>query len=506
MIEKKNIDRLFQEKFKDFESVPAEHVWENIEEELREKKRRRIIPIWFRIAGAAAILFIGLLIYNLTSNRIGNYMETVVEGASKDQLKGDGKNADKPATSEPFINSKDDSKIVESSPADQRENSEKQTFENLNSGASNKKPFKSYRKTVKSNHTIQHNNNQQLAENNPANIAKDETERLNTIPEKDIASGGEDMKKNTSKVVDEISSETQDPQLSNAAPQIAVQEKENIIKNQPQEILSDAEIKVDSTAIAVVPNALEELLKEKEKTVTTKEKKINRWQIGTAVAPVYPGSASNGSPIDSRFQGNPKEFKPSLAYGIGVSYAITKKFAIRTGVNNVALEYNTKDIIISQNPNARRLENVNANERGLLVQVDNMPVQPNTALNRTITQFEGDLTQKTGYIEVPIELSYKLLDKKFGIDVIGGVSTLFLNQNEVSIQTSGIEMNIGEANNLNTMHFSGNLGIGFKYDIFKAVEITVEPMLKYQMNTYTDNAGNFKPYFLGVYSGLVYKF
>ena len=38
-----------------------------------------------------------------------------------------------------------------------------------------------------------------------------------------------------------------------------------------------------------------------------------------------------------------------------------------------------------------------------------------------------------------LELSYKILDKKFGIDLIGGVSTLFLNANSISLISDGMK-------------------------------------------------------------------
>ena len=62
----KNIDRLFQEKFKDFEASPPPELWENIETKLKGKnKRRKILPIWWKTASVAAILVlffsIGLL-------------------------------------------------------------------------------------------------------------------------------------------------------------------------------------------------------------------------------------------------------------------------------------------------------------------------------------------------------------------------------------------------------------------------------------------------------------
>ena len=52
----KKIDRLFQEKLKDLEVSPPDIVWENIEAHLDKKRGKRLIPLWWRMAGAAAIL------------------------------------------------------------------------------------------------------------------------------------------------------------------------------------------------------------------------------------------------------------------------------------------------------------------------------------------------------------------------------------------------------------------------------------------------------------------
>ncbi|WP_273568743.1 hypothetical protein [Maribacter halichondriae] len=46
---KKNLDKLFQEKFKDFSEIPDEKVWENISASLDKKNRRRVIPIWWKL-------------------------------------------------------------------------------------------------------------------------------------------------------------------------------------------------------------------------------------------------------------------------------------------------------------------------------------------------------------------------------------------------------------------------------------------------------------------------
>ena len=41
MKENKNIERLFQEKFKDFEVSPPDFVWENIQEKLHPEEKKR---------------------------------------------------------------------------------------------------------------------------------------------------------------------------------------------------------------------------------------------------------------------------------------------------------------------------------------------------------------------------------------------------------------------------------------------------------------------------------
>ena len=71
MKEEKNLDRLFQEKFKDFERHPSDAVWNNITAAQKENEDRKVIPLWWKLGGAAAVvalLFtIGFTGFNTTS-------------------------------------------------------------------------------------------------------------------------------------------------------------------------------------------------------------------------------------------------------------------------------------------------------------------------------------------------------------------------------------------------------------------------------------------------------
>ncbi len=75
MMEKRDIDRLFQEKLKGLEASPSPEVWNAIEGKL-QKKKRRILPIWWFLSGAAAMLILGLFLIPFSD---GKQMDEPIE-------------------------------------------------------------------------------------------------------------------------------------------------------------------------------------------------------------------------------------------------------------------------------------------------------------------------------------------------------------------------------------------------------------------------------------------
>lgn len=262
-------------------------------------------------------------------------------------------------------------------------------------------------------------------------------------------------------------------------------------------------------------NELEKMLREKEAGDKDKQLADNtagKWNVKPQVAPVFYNSFSNGSPIDAQFASNSKNYDKDLSVGVGLNYALNNRLSIRSGINTVSLNYATQDIQFyaslegsTSNVSAKGVRT--ARNASIVVTTRGEGIADGFSSNAMRDGYNGSMVQTTGYIEVPLEMSYALLRKRFGIQVIGGVSTLFLNQNKVSVvSTQGLATEVGEAQNLNDVHFSTNVGLGFKYRIFKALEANFEPTLKYQVNTYSRDAGNFKPYFIGLYSGISFSF
>ena len=83
MANKKHIDRIFQEKFKNFEQQPDAQNWDAIKARLQQKKRRRPFIIWWRAAGVAAVLAV------IISLIIGNQNDSTADYTAKDYINFD---------------------------------------------------------------------------------------------------------------------------------------------------------------------------------------------------------------------------------------------------------------------------------------------------------------------------------------------------------------------------------------------------------------------------------
>jgi len=279
-------------------------------------------------------------------------------------------------------------------------------------------------------------------------------------------------------------------------------------KNNDKEDSEEQEQPVEKTIEAAVA----ELKIEEDKNKDNEEEDVafNKWKIAPNIAPVYYNSLNGGSPIDSQLAENKKKGQLTTSYGLGVGYAVNKRLTIRTGLNKIELGYDTQDVSInlsSETSGGPRVKNINlapGAESLNIVSSNSFSVAQIPSSFSSL--FDSSLNQRLGYLEVPLELSYNVSDKKMKINVVAGVSTFFLNKNEIYTETNGKTTFIGEANNLNKMSYSTNIGLGFNYKIAKAFNFNFEPMFKYQLNAFSNDSGNFKPYILGVYSGFSYKF
>ncbi len=480
MNDKKNIDRLFQERFKDFESTPSEQVWANIQLALKEKeKNRKVIPFWLKVSGMAATFLLGIFTLNtVINNKTGIPKSVVIETTVIKNSIDVKDSAISPTKKEP--NSIKVKRIppiivntIKTAKTNEKNNISTDRFKINSRQEKNQNPtvvyFQKNHSQVKQTNTNPLNQTNSLVTNTKGLQQNQSSERTT----ENMPFGKRDATNTEQISITEIDA-----------------------KHQPEQSLKTL-------------NELEEIFKKKsesEKVVTVLNPK-NKWQITPNVAAVYLNPNSGGSAIDPQFSENTKTAENSLSFGIGIHYAVSKKIALRSGISRLSLSYNTNNVLYSSGLVNNNLTNIRYSSKALIE-------IKNTASLSSLSTFEKDLqktntgaiNQKMGYYEIPLEVSYVVLDKKLGINLIGGFSTLFLSQNKIALVSNETNVNLGEASNLNPIHFSTNVGLGFSYKVINSFQINIEPMLKYQVNTFSNNSGGFKPVFVGLYSGISYSF
>ncbi len=546
---KKSIDKLFKENQNNQEIAPPELVWSNIERKLKKKNEKKIFPIWWKYSGVAAVLLIGIFIGKEISN---NSQKTIVPMKAVEVQSASNEN-----TINQELRNKNIEVLVSNDKHEQ--SNEKSTSikdkkniipENEVLVSKNEKisRIKSNQIIVKENQVLVSNDKNQLSNQkksekslsdkrklnfnktnsittnsfaNNSNISyKNEQNKIIADSNNLVSSSNKNINKDEKIVENNSNNKIDKESVNNKENNFNKLEVENKLFEQKNQLtaIENQSIKTDSIAKKI--NALETLLAEKTKK-KTKENKINKWQITPNFTPIFANSTSNNSTFDSKFDNNTKSNERNISLGLAVNYAISEKISIRSGINKFNVGTNTNNIGYYKNTTTANGANdataIVSNDYAISNNLQQLPEIeiicastanfPNfTLIPNPVTKTEGTINQKSSYIEIPLEISYNLINKKVGVNLITGFSTLFLNKNQVALISNIENINLGQSENLNKIHYSTNVGLGFTYKFAKSFQFNIEPMLKYQINAFKNDFQDNKPYFVGVYSGISFGF
>ena len=520
MKEKKNIDRIFQEKFKDFEKEPSPRNWEQISARLDAGAapivKKPVIPLWLKFSAAAAILALvatGIWKMNLSTTEVsepGFVNESIEMGAennesidqespSEERLVNEDKNNQKEQSGAAFHNGqKNNNNSEETSSsnaaiADKNSNTTAEDQEYLDDSGRNESQT-NQRSKEDSRYTHHENGNNNSEENNLNN--KYRTSATTSLTNEAITLTDEDAKRNTVESIFENYWNERNPELSD-------------------ELLSTAILQDTSL------NQLEELLAAKtseENKENEEDENLNQknLRLSTFAAPVFYANLGDGNELSNQFSNNSTNAEVTFSYGVKLAYDIAKNVKIRTGISKVNMSQNIANVSYSPTAMNPGFENINSTEDNIEIRVEspndsglpsfggNSDNSNGSIISPTVFT-PGEINQQFGFIEVPLEVEYALVDERFGLNLIGGASGLFLDQNSVDLVTAESRTKLGTASNINKTSFSTNVGIGVDYEISNKISLSVEPMMKYQVNTF-NNVDNVRPVNFGVYSGISYTF
>ncbi|HMK07379.1 MAG TPA: outer membrane beta-barrel protein [Flavobacterium sp.] len=503
MENKKDIGKAFREKLDQLDKSPNENLWNAIHADLQKKKKRRVIfiPFWIKMAGIFALggLFTLFVLNDSVhhpfstpapsdGNHPGIYKndrnDAVVNGNDSENVgrTNDGNNTvanakentissenrDTPESANTSIKKSKSNSETETSDSETRITNPKTNTKNA-SEENGLKLKNSIRKTKK---------NAVATNNNPLNPKALASKRKPSSKKHSGKSGskneGPDPSSKTALVAEK------NPILDASGSSIANAENKTAAAEPPLQKTDSLKIKKEAVALKKPSET------EKDSTKTKEKNSFNLFVYGS---PTYTGLISDTSPIDKRLANNPVKSKITWSYGAYLSYDATPKWSLRFGVGMTNMKLITQNAPIN-------VANYN---------YINYTKNTNAAIYSQSNDSLMDITQDISYIEIPLELKYAIINKKFGVNAFGGISYMFRDKNSVTAEThNGMKFKVGDMKNLVSSSYSIHLGIGLDYKFSRRLRFNFEPVFKYHLVDYKDT-GRVNLYTVGILTGLQFS-
>lgn len=519
------MDSLFADGLKNLSVPPNPKVWEGINNQLMAAKKKKLFAIYMWTGVAASILlllalgnhyFMGQLNYNMQLNTLSENSTTLKNDSVQDlnqqidlgvdtKIKRELTNSANVSSGlftpenregEVMIANRTSQKHVNdinsqiASQASQNENlrddNSQKIFANSSVGSQLKK----------------------LLESNDTDIKKSNGDILFLSKDKDLAFVD-------SEFVNVSMNLTLEEKLSNFEynlPSQLVPNTSQLNKTEDYALLAD-EIQIQQNILTI-----EQLGHEKNKE--------NRWSIIGQVSSTYSSYSgdSKGSNIESGIW--------SVGGGAKVNYAMNEKLAFQTGI-----VYNRFGQDLSSGRGGRdwaadATSNPDANlipEEKLLGSVVSYPSVTSAGVIRlsggsnlpmadpardefassysSSYSSSADLIQSFKAIEIPFLMRYNLIQKQVGVFVSGGISANMIVGNGVYDQSDGGNKKIGEIEGIRATNFSSQFSFGLEYRLNSKLQIGLEPSVKYYLNSInTSSQYQYKPYSIGIFTGIRYDF
>ncbi|MDR0712954.1 MAG: hypothetical protein LBF89_01630, partial [Bacteroidales bacterium] len=265
--------------------------------------------------------------------------------------------------------------------------------------------------------------------------------------------------------------------------------------------------------------------------VKTAKKPTNSWEISGHFAPTYSYRNITSVPADMRRSDFDDAESALLAYsgGINVSYKVMKRLSVQVGlyytqmgqtINKVTPSYNmyasissnnaySKNFLHTSSGNATVTSNIKADVNENYANYFNGSTTQSTVNNISLTSkaAQYSLIERFDYIEIPMLIRYKLIDRKVDFLLLGGMSANILVDNNVFIDNGSELIKDGSILLARPVNYNSTVGLGMNYQVTSNLLIGIEPVFKYFLQSYTSkNTIDSHPYSFGLFTGMYYSF
>ena len=255
------------------------------------------------------------------------------------------------------------------------------------------------------------------------------------------------------------------------------------------------------------------------------DNKNDRWSILAMASPMYQSQfTTSDNELAHKIMSSDKG-RASYSGGMGFAYKINKRFSLQSGIYYSALGQELGKVnayagfekvnptkgsnnfkvptsngtVFSTNPDVFLSSNTG--------RVDTKYTPEDFDPNKNLNYLSNSIYQDLSFLELPLMLRFKAIDRKMGVSFIGGLSYNFLVDNSVYTIDGGGKYPVGTTEGLSNLSVSSSLGMGMEYKVSKSISFNVEPTFRYFLNSSnSDRINGLHNYAIGVFSGFSYKF
>jgi len=258
----------------------------------------------------------------------------------------------------------------------------------------------------------------------------------------------------------------------------------------------------------------------------------NRWEITGQFAPVYQSyRVISNVPGGLRKSDFDDAESPLMAYsgGITVAFRVFGRLSVQTGllyaqsgqsINNVIPVTNMYAAVSSTNTYSKNFVRTSS---GSVTVASNLKSEANTtyanffnsesqtansvAYASVSNPIKYNLIERVDYLEIPVMLRYRIIDRKMNFYVLGGMSANVLIDTNVFVDNGSEIVKGGTILMARPVNYSSTFGLGIGYRMMKNLSFGLEPSFKYYLQPYTTSSQIVSnPYAFGLFTSIFYQF
>ena len=250
-----------------------------------------------------------------------------------------------------------------------------------------------------------------------------------------------------------------------------------------------------------------------------------RFQVGASLSPSM-GFSPGGQNTRLAELMSSEKLKPSYTTGLTFGYKISKRLTIQSGIELASVGQTITGIDVFAGLSdfyavkGNYLYSVETASGTILAGNTDLYLADNQSRVGTLipgnmadpskynlTRVGNNIHQVFRYLELPVVLRYKVIDRKVGLNFSGGMAYGYLVENFAYTRDGSDLIPVGHTEGVNVHSLSSQLGLGMEYNISSNVLFNFEPVVKYYVTPVSNLSGSlYKPYSFGFFSGFFFKF